>query len=342
MTQYKIIRHELTKNPKKWLVTGVAGFIGSNLLEALLRLNQSVIGLDNLSTGNQTNLNDVRGRVTEDQWSGFTFLEGDIRDLQTCSRACENTDYILHHAALCSVEQSIHDPVLTSGNNINGFLNILVSARGAGVKRIVFASSSAIYGNCEKLPLIEDIKGDLLSPYAADKRINELHAELFSRIHQIDIIGLRYFNIFGPRQNIDTTYGSVIPRWFHGLIRNEEVFINGDGKTSRDFCYIENCVQANILAAGTQDPEAVNKIYNIGFGKSIDLNNLYEMIRKRLSLTMEGNWDIEPTYQDFRLGDVRHSMADISKAHEILKYEPEYSIQKGLEKTAKWYLEKLR
>ena len=337
---YSDVIHYLHTKSYNWLITGVAGFIGSNLLEALLKLNQRVIGLDNFSTGFQSNLDDVKIKVSGEQWSNFTFIEGDIRDPKTCLAVCNNIDYILHQAALCSVERSIHDPISTSTNNIDGFLNMLVAARDRAIKRFVYASSCAVYGDCEELPLTEEKKGNLLSPYSADKHINELHAGLFSRIFNLQTIGLRYFNIFGPRQDSNSSYSSVIARWLTALICNQEVYIYGDGKTTRDFCYIEDCIQANILAACTKNPEAINHVYNIGSGKQLSLNELYEFIQKTIMKFNHNVNDPSPVYKDFRHGDIRHSLADISKASKVLGYESKYSIQEGLDLTADWYVNK--
>lgn len=325
------------KKSRKWLITGVAGFIGSNLLETLLKLDQQVVGLDNFSTGHKHNLEDVKNNVSEEQWSGFTLIEDDIRNLKACRQACRRVNYILHQAALCSVEQSIHDPLLTSTNNINGFLNMLAAACETGVDRFIYASSCAVYGDCKKLPLDEYQKGNFLSPYAANKFINELHGELFSRIYNLNTVGLRYFNIFGPRQDSNSPYSGVIARWLFSLMRNDKAYIYGDGETTRDFCYVEDCVQANLLAACTQNTNALNKIYNIGTGKSTDLNKLYKLTKTAVSKVNHKVKDQNPIYKDFRSGDIRHSISDISRAGELLGYQPKYSLQDGLDLTAAWY-----
>lgn len=324
-----------------WLVTGVAGFIGSNLLETLLKLNQRVIGLDNLSTGFQHNLEEVSSLVTREQWTRFSFIKGDIRDLQTCQRACEGVDYVLHQAALGSVPRSIEDPITTNTNNISGFLNMLVAARDSNVKSFVYAASSSTYGDHPDLPKLEDKIGKPLSPYAVTKLVNELYADVFARTYDFKAIGLRYFNIFGQRQDPNGAYAAVIPKWFSGLIKSEAVFINGDGETSRDFCFIDNCVQANLLAATIKNEKALNQIYNIAFGQSTTLNELYKLIKEKVVELRPSTIDIYPTYRDFRAGDVRHSLADISKAKELIGYEPKYSARDGIDKTAEWYIKNL-
>ena len=327
--------------PHTWLVTGVSGFIGSNLLEYLLKLNQKVVGLDNLSTGFQYNLDEVYSLVTSEQWDRFSFIKGDIRDLVTCQKAHVGVDYVLHQAALGSVPRSIEDPIMTNSNNINGFLNMLVTARDSGVKRFVYAASSSTYGDHPDLPKVEDKIGKPLSPYAVTKLVNELYAEVFAQTYNFKTIGLRYFNIFGPRQDPNGAYAAVIPKWFSGLIKGEEVFINGDGETSRDFCFIENCVQANLLAATTLNEKALNQVYNIAFGQRTTLNKLFKLIKVKVCQLYPTYNDREPTYRDFRAGDVRHSLADISKARELIGYEPKFSVRDGLDKSAEWYVKNL-
>ena len=336
---YKKQQKQLAAQPASWLVTGVAGFIGSNLLETLLKLNQQVVGLDNFSTGFQHNLDEVKANVTAPQWDGFHFVEGDIRDIQTCHGACKGIDYVLHEAALGSVPRSIEDPLTTNANNINGFLNMLVAARDAKVRRFVYAASSSTYGDHPGLPKVEEKTGKPLSPYAVTKLVNELYAEVFARTYGFETIGLRYFNIFGKRQDPDGAYAAVIPKWFGGLLEKETVFINGDGETSRDFCFIDNCVQANILAATATDPEAVNQVYNVAFGERTTLNSLYELIREKVAARFPAVAEAQPVYRDFRAGDVRHSLADISKAQKMLAYNPEYSIRDGLDVASEWYLQ---
>jgi UDP-N-acetylglucosamine 4-epimerase len=327
--------------PRTWLVTGVAGFIGSNLLEKLLLLNQKVIGLDNFSTGFQHNLDEVSSLVTNEQWARFSFIQGDIRDIATCQKACEGVDYVLHQAALGSVPRSIEDPLTTNANNISGFLNMLVAARDSNVKGFVYAASSSTYGDHPDLPKIEDKIGKPLSPYAVTKLVNELYADVFARTYDFKTIGLRYFNIFGQRQDPNGAYAAVIPKWFSGLITDETVFINGDGETSRDFCFIDNCVQANLLAATTTNEKALNQVYNIAFGQRTTLNELYKLIKEKVVEIHHPGKIREPTYRDFRAGDVRHSLADISKARELIGYEPDYSVRDGLDKAAEWYVENL-
>ena len=337
---YKNIHAALKSTPRTWLITGVAGFIGSNLLETLLKLNQKVVGLDNFSTGFQHNLDEVQSLVSEEQWQRFTCIEGDIRNLATCRGACNGIDYVLHQAALGSVPRSIADPISTNENNISGFLNILISARDAKVKRLVYAASSSTYGDHPDLPKVEDKIGKPLSPYAVTKLVNELYADVFARSYNFKTIGLRYFNIFGQRQDPNGAYAAVIPKWFAGLINNETVFINGDGETSRDFCFIDNCVQANILAATASDEAATNQVYNIAFGERTTLNILYQLIKDQVVPVYPAAGEAIPQYRDFRAGDVRHSLADISKAIKLLGYAPEFSVKNGLFKAAAWYLAK--
>jgi UDP-N-acetylglucosamine 4-epimerase len=339
--RYEALRNTLKTNQYTWLVTGVAGFIGSNLLETLLGLNQKVVGLDNFSTGHQHNFDEVKSLVSPEQWKNFQFIEGDIREINDCHLACKNVDYVLHQAALGSVPRSIEDPCLTNANNISGFLNMLVAAKDANVKRFVYAASSSTYGDHPTLPKQEDIIGNPLSPYAVTKLVNELYADVFARTYNFKTIGLRYFNIFGQRQDPDGAYAAVIPKWFSQVINGETVFINGDGETSRDFCFIENCVQANLLAATAAGDEKTNQVYNVAFGARTTLNDLFQNIKKLVVQSGRGAADTEPQYRDFRAGDVRHSLADITKAAELLGYAPEYSIQSGLVKASEWYLKQV-
>ena len=341
MSQYEQRAEQLKAAPKKWLITGVAGFIGSNLLETLLSLGQRVVGLDNFSTGFQHNLDEVQGLVTVEQWQQFTCIKGDIRDLETCTQACAGVDYVLHQAALGSVPRSIEDPILTNENNLTGFLNMLVAARDAQVTRFVYAASSSTYGDHPGLPKVEDAIGRPLSPYAVTKYVNELYADVFARTYGFKTIGLRYFNIFGRRQDPNGAYAAVMPKWFSGLIKGEKIFINGDGETSRDFCYIDNCVQANILAACAENEDALNQVYNVAFGERTTLNELFTMIKDRVADVHPEVKSINPTYRDFRAGDVRHSLADISKSETLLGYKPEFSVKAGLDRAAQWYIEKL-
>ncbi len=338
---YQSLIKTLTAKPQNWLVTGCAGFIGSNLLETLLKMGQKVTGLDNFSTGYQHNLDQVQASVSPSEWEQFELITGDIRDLEVCRAACEKKDMVLHQAALGSVPRSITDPVTTNETNITGFLHMLVAARDAGVKTFVYAASSSTYGDHPNLPKQEDIIGNPLSPYAVTKYVNELYAKVFSSTYDMRTIGLRYFNVFGPRQDPAGAYAAVIPLWFSALIQGKKVFINGDGETSRDFCYIDNCVQANLLAAMAGD-ESVNQVYNVAFGQRTTLNELFHMIRTRVAKAFPGCQDVEPVHREFRPGDVRHSLADISRAKKLLNYEPLYSVRQGLDVSAQWYLENLR
>lgn len=326
---------QLQAESRTWLVTGVAGFIGSNLLEALLKLDQRVIGLDNFATGHRHNLEEVRNLVSQEQWARFRFIEGDIRNLQDCQRACENVDYVLHQAALGSVPRSIENPINTNATNIDGFLNMLVAARDASVKRFVYAASSSTYGDHPALPKVEESIGRPLSPYAVTKLVNELYAEVFARTYNFQSIGLRYFNVFGKRQDPDGAYAAVIPKWIAAMVRGEQVYINGDGETSRDFCYVDNAVQINLLAAMAESPDAANQVYNVAVGDQTTLNQLYEYLRENLRDAYPHVADTQPVYRDFRAGDVRHSRADIGKAQRLLGYQPEFRIEEGLRKTVK-------
>jgi len=335
---FSAAQEAMKSKPRTWLITGVAGFIGSNLLETLLHLDQRVVGLDNFATGHQHNLDEVRSLVTPEQWARFQFLRGDIRDLTQCHKACEGVDIVLHQAALGSVPRSIEDPVTTNAANITGFVNMLVASRDAEVKRFIYAASSSTYGDHPDLPKVEDRIGKPLSPYAVTKLANELYAEVFSRIYGMQIIGLRYFNVFGARQDPEGAYAAVIPRWFGELIRGEEVLINGDGTTSRDFCYIDNCVQANVLAATTNNVAAINQVYNVACGERTSLNELFSLIRDILAKSEPALAKKEPVYRDFRQGDVLHSLADIGKAQRLLGYNPARSVKQGLDAAAHWYL----
>ncbi len=337
MLTYEKVKKTLIKDPQVWLVTGVAGFIGSNLLETLLRLDQQVIGLDNLMTGYEKNLRSVKHRVSDEQWRRFEFVKGDIRDLDVCESVCKGAVYVLHQAALGSVPRSIEDPVLTNAVNVDGFVNMLTAARDAHVKRFVYASSSSVYGDEPGLPKVEDRIGKLLSPYAVSKYVNELYADIFAETYEIDSVGLRYFNVFGPRQDPGGVYAAVIPIWFSEMLKGRPVYINGDGETSRDFCYIDNCVQANILAAVTDDINGAHNVFNVAYGEKTSLNELFEMIKKRVVPFNPDAATKEPLYRDFRPGDVRHSLADIGKAVKILGYQPKDSVGDGLDKAAKWY-----
>lgn len=337
MTPYQQVESQLRASPKTWLVTGGAGFIGSNILERLLLFDQRVVGLDNFATGKKKNLEEVSRLVTPKQWARFTFIEGDIRDLGTCEKACQGIDYVLHQAALGSVPRSISDPITTNEINVTGFLNLLVASRDQKAKRFVYAASSATYGDHPALPKVEDQIGRPLSPYAATKYFNELYAEVFERCYGLETIGLRYFNVFGPRQDPEGAYAAVIPRWIAAMIKNEPTRINGDGETSRDFCYVENAVQANLLAATTSNHAAIGQVYNVALNERTSLNQLFGRLRERLLPSFPHLKDYKPVYQDFRPGDVRHSQADIAKAKRLLGYEPTHSFERGLEEALDWF-----
>mgnify|MGYP000971378626 CR=1 FL=1 len=338
MIQYDRIQEKLKRTPRRWLITGVAGFIGSNLLERLLTLNQHVIGIDNFLTGHKSNIEEVRSFISPDQWGNFEFIEGDIRDLDICRKVCSEADYVLHQAALGSVPRSIQNPIATNENNLVGFLNIMVAAKDAQVKRLVYASSSSVYGDHPDLPKVEDKTGRPLSPYAVTKKMNEAYADVFAEVYGFKTIGLRYFNVFGPRQDPNGPYAAVIPKWFSSLRSGEDVYINGDGETSRDFCFIENVVQANILAACTENEMALNHVYNVAYGGRTTLNELFAMIQEKAAARYPQATTIKQIYRDFRPGDIRHSLADIDKARRLLGYEPQFSVREGLERAGKWYL----
>ena len=358
MTAYTEVQTVLIAAPKTWLITGVAGFIGSNLLETLLRLNQRVVGLDNFSTGHRRNLDEVKTLVTLEQWRNFQLIEGDICNLNDCRRAMtfapslqvgidnaaihgtHPVDYVLHQAALGSVPRSIDDPITTNANNIDGFLNILVAARDANVVRFVYAASSSTYGDHPDLPKVEANIGKPLSPYAVTKLVNELYADVFARCYGFNTIGLRYFNVFGQRQDPNGAYAAVIPKWTAALLHGDDVFINGDGETSRDFCFIDNTMQVNLLAATTQNPAAVNQVYNVAVGERTSLKELYQLIATSLSaqcLLQASNL----IHRDFRAGDVRHSLADISKAQTLLGYAPTVKVGTGITAAMPWYISQI-
>jgi UDP-N-acetylglucosamine/UDP-N-acetylgalactosamine 4-epimerase len=342
MTKYEQLQEHLKDNQSTWLVTGVAGFIGSNLLEKLLILNQKVVGLDNFDTGHQHNIDQAIGDANKttgkDLSNNFKFINGDIRDFNDCKQACNGVDYVLHQAALGSVPRSIEDPINTNRANIDGFLNMLVGSKDANVKRFVYAASSSTYGDHPDLPKVEDKIGSPLSPYAVTKVVNELYAQVFAKTYGFKTIGLRYFNIFGKRQDPNGAYAAVIPKWVAAILNKEDVFINGDGETSRDFCYIDNTVQMNLLAATTDNNEATNQVYNVALNDRTSLNKLYQMIEERLIQRTQGLEKKEPIYQDFRAGDVRHSQANIDKAQTLLDYQPKYMIEKGMDEAMDWYV----
>ncbi|WP_321351611.1 NAD-dependent epimerase/dehydratase family protein [Halopseudomonas oceani] len=337
MTRYEELQQSLPKDPKVWLVTGVAGFIGSNLLETLLKLDQTVIGLDNFATGHQHNLDEVQSLVTADQWARFRLIEGDIRNLDDCRKVCEGVNYVLHQAALGSVPRSINDPITTNATNIDGFLNMLVAARDAKVDSFTYAASSSTYGDHPGLPKVEGVIGKPLSPYAVTKYVNELYADVFAKTYGFNTIGLRYFNVFGKRQDPDGAYAAVIPKWISAIIKGEEVQINGDGETSRDFCYVENVIQANLLAAIVGEKTAASSVYNVAVGDRTSLNELVSEIEAALhdqGLKVVVNL----RYAEFRAGDVRHSQASIEKARIELGYDPVFVVRDGLRKAIAWYV----
>jgi UDP-N-acetylglucosamine 4-epimerase len=337
MTRYEEVKQQLQNSPKTWLITGVAGFIGSNLLETLLKLNQNVVGIDNFETGFQHNLDQVSELVTPEQWANLNFIEGDIRKLKDCQKACSDVDFVLHEAALGSVPRSIEYPIKTNMANIDGFLNMLVAAKEAKVKRFVYAASSSTYGDHPDLPKVENKIGNPLSPYSVTKIVNELYAQVFARTYGFKTIGLRYFNIFGRRQTPNGAYAAVIPKWINAIRKGETVYINGDGTTSRDFCYIDNAVQMNLLAATTTNPDAKNQVYNVAVGDRTTLNSLFALLRD--NLTNHGvNTDAQPVYRDFRAGDVRHSQADIGKAQRLLGYTPTHRLTEGIVHAMPWYV----
>lgn len=343
LNAYQQLLENLPHETRTWLITGVAGFIGSNLLEMLLKLDQRVVGLDNFATGHRHNLAEVEALVTPEQWRRFRFVEGDIcvlGDCQTAMRwdANHGVDHVLHQAALGSVPRSIADPIATNAANVTGFLNMLVAARDAKVRSFVYAASSSTYGDHPGLPKVEDQIGKPLSPYAVTKYVNELYADVFARSYDFATIGLRYFNVFGPRQDPNGAYAAVIPKWTASILRGETVFINGDGETSRDFCFVANAIQANLLAATSRNPKALNQIYNIAVGERTTLNDLFRLIRDGLAPHVPTAAAARPAYRDFRAGDVRHSLADVSKAARLLGYVPTHALARGIDQAIPWYL----
>jgi UDP-N-acetylglucosamine 4-epimerase len=335
--RYQAVRADLAAHPRVWLVTGVAGFIGSSILESLLSLGQSVVGLDDFSTGYQANIDDVLNSVPGGA-ARFRFIRGDIRDLATCQAACSGVDYVLHQAALGSVPRSLDDPITSNQVNVDGTLNMFVAARAAGVRRVVYASSCAVYGDSEELPLSEDRLSRPLSPYAATKAANEMYALSFARSFGSEIIGLRYFNIFGRRQDPNGAYAAVIPRWVAKLLQNEPCEIYGDGETSRDFCHVSNVVQANVLAATTADSQAVNRVYNVACGETTTLNELFGEIRSALMPFMPSLERAVPKYEGFRQGDIRRSSANTDAIRRLLGFEPTVRLTDGLAEALEWYV----
>jgi len=336
--KYNDVKNDLLNNQKTWLVTGVAGFIGSNLAEALLKLNQKVISLDNFSTGHRYNLNHIKNSVTSEQWKNFTFIEGDITNFETCQEITKNVDIILHQAALGSVPRSIDTPVISNHANVTGFLNMLTAAKDNGVQRFVYASSSSVYGDSEELPKVETRTGNLLSPYAVTKYVNELYMGVFHKCYGMEAIGLRYFNVFGKRQDPNGAYAAVIPKWIGQILNKEDLFINGDGETSRDFTYIENVIQANILAGTTDNPKAYGEAFNTAIGGRETLNNLYKGIVHGLKEKLPNLEIKDAIYRDFRAGDIRHSNANIDKMKELLEYQPTHTLEEGLSDSIAWYI----
>jgi len=341
-SRYQEVKASLQRGPRRWLVTGAAGFIGSHLVEALLQLDQDVVALDNFATGYAHNLEEVKKLVGDQRWRRLNFIEGDIRDLAHCRRACAGVAYVLHHAALGSVPRSIEEPLKSHESNVTGFVNMLVAARDAGVERFVYAASSSTYGDHPGLPKVEDVIGRPLSPYAVTKYANELYADVFARCYGVASVGLRYFNIFGSRQDPDGAYAAVIPKWIAQFLSGQPVYINGDGETSRDFCYVENAIQANLLAAATADAAALNQVYNVAVAERTTLNELFEMQRDLLVEHVPWVRDSKPHYREFREGDVRHSQADISKAEKLLAYVPTHRLREGLKEAMGWYVRNLR
>ncbi len=340
--QYEQTKAHLLKNKKRWLVTGAAGFIGSNLVEELLKLNQNVIGLDNFSTGHPHNLEQIKNAVTEEQWKNFNFQEGDITNLETCQNITKDVDIVLHQAALGSVPRSIDNPVLTNHNNVTGFLNMLTASKDNGVQRFVYASSSSVYGDSQELPKVEEHTGNLLSPYAVTKYVNELYMGVFKKCYNMEAIGLRYFNVFGKRQDPNGAYAAVMPKWISQILNGEDVFINGDGETSRDFTYIDNVVQANILAGTTTNKEAFGQAFNTAIGGRETLNKLYQAIVKGIKENLPDLEIKEPIYRDFRAGDIRHSNANIDKMKTLLGYKPTHTLEQGLKESIAWYIQDIK
>jgi UDP-N-acetylglucosamine 4-epimerase len=335
-TRYEALQAELRRSPKTWLITGVAGFIGSNLLEKLLGLDQTVVGLDNFSTGHRRNLDEVRTLVTPVQWARFRFLEGDIRSLDDCRRACQGVDHVLHQAALGSVPRSLADPLRSHASNVDGFLNMLSAVREAGIRRIVYASSSSVYGDHPALPKVEPNIGQPLSPYAATKLICEIYAQVFSRCYGLGTTGLRYFNVFGPRQDPAGAYAAVIPKWFAALLAGDPIQINGDGETSRDFCFVDNVVQANLLAAAGDAPAGAS-VYNVACGGRTSLNELFALMREIVARDVPSAATAQPEYRAERAGDVRHSLADVSALGGDCGYTAQFTLRAGLERAYPWY-----
>ena len=337
MLRYESAQNELKKNPKTWLITGVAGFIGSNILAKLLELNQKVVGIDNFSTGFKSNLDEVKSEISDLNWKNLSLIEGDIRDLEFCKNYIKGVDFILHQAALGSIPRSIKDPTETNSNNISGFLNILEAAKCNNIKKIIFASSSSVYGDIKNNLKIEKVIGKQLNPYALSKYVNELYAEIFSNNYGLECTGLRYFNVFGKRQSPYVEYSAVIPKWISSIMNGSDVYIFGDGETSRDFCYVDNVVQANILAAIANNNGNIFNIFNIAVGYKTSLNQLYKLISDEIKAIKKDIKINIPVYKDFRPGDIKHSLADISLAEKIIGYTPIIKIENGIKLILPWY-----
>ncbi len=338
---FETLVEQLKTQQKTWLITGAAGFIGSNLTEFLLAHHQKVVGLDNFATGYQHNIEDVLVSVGDQAAKNFVLIEGDIADLDTCQQACDGVDIILHQAALGSVPRSIADPVASNRSNVTGFLNMLTTAKESGIKRFVYASSSSVYGDSKELPKVEERTGNLLSPYAVTKMNNELYAGVFAKTYDMETVGLRYFNVFGRRQNPDGAYAAVIPKWVGSLLKDESVFINGDGETSRDFTYIDNVIQMNLLAGTTNNAKSFGEAFNVAVGGRNTLNELYALINHELKNHKQGFQQQPVIYRDFRAGDIRHSNANIAKAQKLVGYAPTHDINQGMAEAIEWYIEKL-
>ncbi len=341
MKTYEQARQHISGSPRTWLVTGAAGFIGSHLVEHLLLLDQQVVGLDNFSTGKRENLEHVRRAVGEPRRARLRFIEGDIRSLDTCIAACSSVDVVLHQAGLGSVPRSIDKPLRTHDSNVSGFLNILLAARDAGARRLVYASSSAVYGDHLALPKVESQIGRAMSPYGLSKHINELYADVFAACYGFESIGLRYFNVFGPRQDPDGPYASVIPAWIGALLRGETAYVNGDGSAARDYCHVDNVVQANLLAAMVDDPQALGQCYNVAVGEQTTLSELFQLMRAQLAQRLPHLRNARPVHREPRRGDVLLSRADVSKAARLLGYRPGFTLSSGLAQTIDWYIGEL-
>ncbi|MYM22114.1 NAD-dependent epimerase/dehydratase family protein [Duganella sp. FT135W] len=334
---YQLAREQLQHEQFRWVISGAAGFIGSNLLQTLLELGQQVVGIDNFLTGHRHNLDQVREQVGADAWRDFSLIEGDIRDLQACRSACDRADYVLHQAALGPAARSLAEPLLCHDINVSGYLNLLEAARLAGVRRVVYAASAASYGDHPALPKQEQHIGLALSPYALSKYVDELYAGVYARCYGLECIGLRYFNVFGPRQDASDAHAAVIPQWVAAMLEGRQVVIHGDGESSRDFCFVANIVQANLLAALSCRRAAINQVYNVALNTRTSLNELYLLLLELLAERHPHLHDHRPTYGPFRPGDVRHSQADISKAVQLLGYAPTHDLRRGLRQALRWY-----